>query len=1006
MQPRLKSEATSICPVDSEPNAVLAAAVRPLLETLENRLLMDGEFGSLVTRGTVGNDTANAATYDLDGNGVVAGSFTGIVDFSPGGVNVFLDATSGSGYVAKYNTAGNMVWVRQLGGSVSDVAVDKNGNILVTGSFSGTKDFDTSAGVTNLTSAGFEDIYIVKFNSEGSLQWARRVGGAGFSDFGNTVGVDHVGNVFVGGSFAGTVDFDPGPSTVNKTATLTDGFVLKLTSNGNYSRVSQLAGNGSEYVNDLAVDDTGTVYAAGRFDKTADFNPGSGTTNLVADNTYGTNYDGFVWKIKSNGTLGFAKKFGGGFWDEGNAIAIDAIGNSYVTGKFTYSAKFNGAGGTLSAFGNSGSDIFVAKYNSEGAYQWAKKLGGGEADEAGLDIAVDGGRNVYVTGYFRGLVTLHPSGFSLASSAGGSDAFVSVLSTDGGFHHAVSYGGTGNDQGRAIAVDALRGNIWVGGSFANTVDFNPKAGVQNASSNGGTDLYLLRLQRTASPLEWAFSTGFGVSEDEGRQIAVDSNGYIYVAGLVRGAPDLDPSAGFAGYGPIGSGADVFVAKFAPDGTYMWSRVATHRENPDWSLGDEKIGGLAVDGFGNVVVVGTFLTTGVNKLDFPNTSEDLQSTDNRTDGFIWKLNTNGGHVFARKFGGENIETADAVAVDSSGNIYVTGMFDYSVQWGPGAGQIIESSNFSLGDYASDDVWVAKYNSSGTIQWVKGSGSGDDDRPTGIAVDSTNGQVYVTGTFKGEFFHSNHMSYYSATVSRKGTLDSFVAKYATSNGNTNQVVGLGGTGATTAKAIDVDASGNTWVGGEFTLTTDFDPSAGIVNRTSAGGKDAFLVKLSSAGAHLFSAKAGAALDDTVNALDVGTDGSVNAVGTFRNNVDFNPSTLHSATLNGGAISSFAWKLNDAGAFRAIHKFGATANDIAVDAAGVAHVVGTFSSFAGSDFDPGAATNFPLTAGSSDIFVMKFNPGTTPSTPSFGQTEVFGNAAITGGIDASELVTSLDR
>lgn len=976
----------------------IAAAIRPTLERLEGRMLMDGEFASLVTRGTVGVETANAAAYDQDGNGIVAGSFSGSLDFAPGNATVTYNAANGTGYVAKYNTAGNLVWAKQLGGGVNDVVTDKDGNILVTGSFNGTRDFDSGPGVVNLTSAGFEDIFVAKFNSSGTLQWARRAGGT-FSDFGNAVGVDRSGNVFVGGSFAGTVDFNPGPSTVNKTATLTDGFVLKLTSNGNYSRISQLSGNGSEYINDIAVDDTGTVYATGRFDKTADFNPGAGTSNLVADNTYGSNYDGFVWKLKADGTLGFVKKFGGGFWDEGNAIAIDVLGNSYVTGKFTYSAKFNGAGGTLNAYGNSGADVFVAKYNSAGTYQWAKKLGSGEADEAGMDIAVDGGRNVYVTGYFRGLATLHPSGFHLASSAGGTDAFLSVLDTNGGFHYAESWGGTGNDQGRAIAVDAARGNTWIGGSYQNTVDFNPNAGVNNATSNGNSDLYLLRLARTASPLQWAHSFGLGVSTDEGHEVVVDSNGYIYVAGLLRGFADVDPSAGEATYGPIGSGADVFVAKFAPDGTYMWSRVATHRENPNWELGDEKIGGLAVDGFGNVIVVGTFLTD-ETKLDFPNTSQDLESTDGYTDGFIWKLSSTGGHVFAKKFGGENIETAEAVAVDDSGNIYVTGVFDYEVQWGANPGQVIQSSNFGLGDSSSDDVWIAKYNASGDILWCKNGGSGDDDRPTAIAVDSTAGYVYVTGTFEGDFFHSNHASYYSATVSRTGTLDSFVARYATNNGNTNQVDKLGGTGATIARTIDVDPDGNLWIGGDFTLTTDLNPKGGTSNKTSAGGTDAFLVKLSNTGNHLYSARFGAANNDSIAALDVGVGGNVFATGTFRNNVDFNASATHSATLNGGSGSSFTLRLDGNGSFRAAHKFGGVAADIAVTGNGIVHVVGNFIGN-NVDFDPGAATTMPLSATSGDIFLMKFTPGTTPSTPGFGNEGVFSGTAIVDEIGASALV-----
>lgn len=958
----------------------LTAAIRPCLETLEGRLLMDGEFGSLVTRGVAGNEVAHAAAYDRDGNGIVAGSFAGTVDFSPGGVNVFLDAAAGSGYVAKYNTSGSMVWVRQLGGTVNDVVTDKHGNVFATGSFSGTKDFDSTAGTTNLTSAGFEDIFIAKFNSSGALQWAKRVGGSQFTDVGTSIGVDNTGNVYVGGSFAGSVDFNPGIYTAFRTAqSLTDGFVLKLTSNGTYARVSQLAGTGSEYINDLAVDGNGSVYATGRFDKTADFNPESGSTLMFANASQGTNYDGFVWRLKSNGSLGYAKRFGGGLWDEGNAIAIDTLGNAYVTGKFTYSAWFNNStGGTLNAFGNSGSDVFVAKYDSEGGFKWTKKLGSGEHDEAGMDIAVDGGRNVYLTGYVRGNATLNPNGVSLGINGGGTDAFMTVLNTDGGFHHAVRYGGVGNDVGRAIAVDAVRGDVWLAGSFQNTVDFNPKAGVVNATSAGGTDLYLLRLKRTASPLEWALTAGLGASIDEGHFIETDSKGNVYVAGLLRGYADLDPSAGSQNYGPIGSGADVFVAKFAPDGTYLWSRVATHRENPNWSLGDEKIGGLAVDASGNVIVVGSFLTE-ETKLDFPNTDQDLQTVNGYTDAFIWKLNTNGGHVFARQFGDDEIETADGVTVDAAGNIYVTGTFSYEVQWGPESYHTIKSYNDSLGHYSSQDVWTAKYSPSGDIQWVTSSGGEGVDAPTGIAYDPVNNQVHVVGTFAGQQFRANHMLNYGLFVQRTGTLDAFAVRFNADHGASTQLSRFGGTGVTRATAVDVDPSGNLWVGGEFTGTTDLDPKQSVMNRTSNGDQDAFVVKLDFGGSHLFSTKMGAGSEDRLTGLDVNGSGQVLLSGAFRNNVDFDHSNLKQYTLNGGSGSSFVWTLNNSGTFRSAHKFAFGANDITAGEYGSALVVGTFTSLFGADFDPGLSTTLPLSGPSGDIFVMRFQPGTTPSSAS---------------------------
>jgi hypothetical protein len=965
---------------------VEVAATRAIFDRLESRTLLSGNFGSVLTRGESGTDIGNATAFDAQGNVVVAGSFSGTVDFAPGeDTNVYYNAADGTGYVAKYTPGGEFIWARRVGGPVNDVAVDRFGNVLVAGSFSGQRDFDSTAGTLELTSAGFDDIFVAKFNSSGTLQWAKRAGGT-LADGGIGLDVDHAGSAYISGFFSNTVDFNPAGAVANRTASaLTDGFIWKLSSAGNYTYVRVLAGNGSERVNDLAVDGLGNVYSTGRFDKAADFNPGGGVLLTSADATLGGNYDGFVWGLNANGTVRFVRRMGGGLYDTGEALDIDVVGNVYVTGRFTYQANFNpgGAGGTLNAFGNSGGDAFVAKYDSVGRFQWTKRIGGGETDDWGHSIAVDGSRNVYVAGQYAGIGNLNPNGFALVGSKGGTDAFAVKLDTDGDFVYGKSVGGSGNDVGRGVAVDALRGNVFVAGEFRNTADFDPSPATQNRASNGNADLFVLRLTQPASPLLWAEKKPIDFVEDEARFVATDGLGNTYIAGLIGGAGDFDPTGGHVGFGPIGSAPDVFVAKFAPDGTYIWSRIATHRE-ANAEAGAEELGGLAVDLFGNVVVVGSFRTSDDKTLDFPNTNQDLQSDGSQKDAFIWKLAPNGDHVFAKRFGDSGTETADGVALGNNGDIYVTGTFDSRVQWGPDHDdEILPYGFYDPGVFNSQDVWVARLNANGQVQWAKGSGGSGEDAPTDIAFDFNVDAVRVVGTFNSPEFDSD-TKYLSGSVSLGGTVSSFAARYAESNGYDSQLYRFGGgTGETRITAIDMDTHGAYYLTGEFTGTTDLDPGFLETYRTAAGpaGKrDVFLVKMEGYGLHAWSSRIGGTGDDYANGLDVAGD-NVYVVGDFTGSVDFDPSALKQKTLTSdGLYDGYIWRVNRSGAFRSAHQIGGSALDVAGRSGNVAHVVGYTSDI--GDYDPGAGTSFQLGSyGYRDWFLLSYVVQDTPSTPSLG-------------------------
>ncbi len=193
-------------------------------------------------------------------------------------------------------------WAKSMGGADPDyglsIALDGSGNVYTTGFFEGTADFDPGAGVFNLTSAGYRDIYISKLDASGNFVWAKAMGGA-FDDLGSSIAIDGSGNVYTTGYFSGTVDFDPGAGVFNLTsAGFEDIFISKLDASGNFVWANAMGGADPDYGSSIALDGSGNVYTTGFFEGTADFDPGAGVANLTSAGSS----DIFVAKYFQNST--------------------------------------------------------------------------------------------------------------------------------------------------------------------------------------------------------------------------------------------------------------------------------------------------------------------------------------------------------------------------------------------------------------------------------------------------------------------------------------------------------------------------------------------------------------------------------------------------------------------------------------------------------------------------------------------------------------------------------
>ncbi|MFT7608450.1 MAG: Tfp pilus assembly protein PilZ, partial [Candidatus Aldehydirespiratoraceae bacterium] len=424
-------------------------------------------------------------------------------------------------------------WATRAGGTSSDytrgVAVDSVGNVYTTGYFAGTADFDPDpVDVFNLTSAGGFDVFVQKLDSDGDFVWATRIGGtstvAGFG-----VAVDSVGNVYTTGQFSGTADFDPDPvATFNLTSAGSyDVFVQKLDSSGDFVWATRTGGTSNAEGRGLVVDSVGNVYITGNFEGAADFDPDLvDTFNLTSAGSD----DVFVQKLDLSGDFVWATRAGGTDWDQGLGVAVDSVGNVYITGDFYGTADFDpDPVATFNLTSAGSTDVFVQKLDSSGNFVWATRAGGISPD-VGYGVGVDSVGNVYITGDFYGTADFDPDPvdtFNL-TSAGSYDVFVQKLDSSGNFVWATRTGNSSSDGSRGLVVDGL-GNVYITGNFQGAADFDPDpVDTFNLTSAGSDDVFVQKLD-SSGDFVWAIRIG-GTDYDYGLGVAVDGVGNVYITG--------------------------------------------------------------------------------------------------------------------------------------------------------------------------------------------------------------------------------------------------------------------------------------------------------------------------------------------------------------------------------------------------------------------------------------------------------------------------------------------
>ena len=430
--------------------------------------------GNLTYNGSI--DTESVAT-DYLGNNYVTGNFNGTINL--GGITLKARGQA-EVYLAKLDPTGKVLWVQTFGSgylNTSDygrnVTVDSSGFVYVTGELAG----PATIGTINVPNTGNTDVFLAKFDTFGNALWAESFGGQGI-DEGEDVAVDNSGNVYLTGSYEQTISF--GSNWTLQSAGGDDAFVTKLSSSqGQVIWAKSMGGPGDDEAFGVSVDNLGDVFTTGIFSLTATF----GTFNYTSNG----DTDIFVAKMNSNGTVLWARPYGGAGHDDGTSVVSDGKGGVYFTGDMVDNVAFGSIFLTNSSLYIPGSDTpddaVVGHINGAGAVTWAHNFGGLGYD-AGFDITTDASGNLWTTGVFEGIASF-PWGVTTLTSIGGKGVYVVEMDSSGNTLAAQSFGSTSGAQAYRIFVGGPNHTITTAGDYYGAINLPGYYGLARPTGSGG-----------------------------------------------------------------------------------------------------------------------------------------------------------------------------------------------------------------------------------------------------------------------------------------------------------------------------------------------------------------------------------------------------------------------------------------------------------------------------------------------------------------------------------------
>ncbi len=459
------------------------------LQIIAQTFLMERHFGS------TGDDGIYDMVVDKNFNVIVTGWYVGNVDLDPGpGVTLTTAFGNRNIMLVKFDSSGNFIWGFGIGSAYQDeggaLAVDSSGNVIVAGRFEGIMDADPGSATYTITNTGTSrDAFVLKYDSSGNLIWAYGFGGTFYDDVEEVV-IDAGNNIYLGGSFQHTVDFNPDPALfyIAVSNGIDDAYITKLDSNGVLLWAHTMGGSYKDDVCELKLDAAGNLYAAGIYSGITDFDAGPGQFTSTAQGVE----DLFLCKYDTAGN--FHKLIvaaGSAGYDA--ALGLDWLDDKLIiTGAFSQVVDFDPGLSVLNKTAVGLTDIFTAVFDTTGSLIWAEQSGGA-SDDIGLDVSAINSQNIITVGIFQSNAFFNGSFNSFGMQAlGGYDVFVSKYNMSGIIKNVFPISSTGQDYVKAVYTMS-DSSFYASGFFGGNADFDPDVNNStNTACSGVNDAYYAR----------------------------------------------------------------------------------------------------------------------------------------------------------------------------------------------------------------------------------------------------------------------------------------------------------------------------------------------------------------------------------------------------------------------------------------------------------------------------------------------------------------------------------
>ena len=720
----------------------------------------------------------------------------------------------GIGASREGKTTAQAQWAKGIGGSSRDyiysVTEISDGGYIAGGYFE-SESIDLGNGVT-LSNNGDSDGMVIKYDSDGVVQWAKGIGGSR-DDRINSVAETSDGGYIAGGYFQSkSIDLGNGVILNHNSSSAgdSDGMIIKYDENGEVQWAKGIKENSSQYIYSVAEASDGGYIAGGYFEDDIDLGNG------VTLNNNGS-YDGMLIKYDSAGNVQWAKAIGGSSSDYIYSVASTSDGGYIAGGHFYSSSIALGNGVTLTK--NGGSDGMIIKYGADGNAEWAKGIGGSSSDyiESVAETS-DGG--IIAGGYFSSDNIDLGNGVTLTNN-GGSDGMIIKYDKDGVAQWAKGIGGSSSDYIESVA-ETSDGGIIAGGYFSSdNIDLGNGVTLTN---KGGYDGMIIKYDENGIA-QWAKGIG-GSSDDYIRSVIETSDGGAIVGGYFRSS-SIDLGNGVTLNNNNGY-YDGMIIKYEPiEGPEIVTKQAKGIRGSDYDY----INSVASTSDGGYIAGGEFSSS---RLDLGN-GVTLTKKGNY-DGMIIKYDENGIAQWAKRIGGDGRDYINSVAEASDGGYIVGGFFESS--------SIDLGNGVTLTNKGNYDGMIIKYDENGEVEWAKGIGGDGRDYINSVAEASDGGYI-VGGYFESESIELENGVKLENKYANNGDAyfrhsDGMIIKLD-SKGNVEWAKGIGGDDYDNDQITSVaETSDRGYIAGGYFSSSSIDLGNRVTLNKNGGYYDGMIIK----------------------------------------------------------------------------------------------------------------------------------------------------------------------